>query len=81
MTNDPVELRVDRIRDRMTEITLQLASLDKQADTDREDSGEQAELLAKVTELRDEHRVLEERLSELLQSGPIADDPNQADSG
>lgn len=81
MTTDPVELRVDRIRDRMDEITLQLAGLDEQADADTEDTGEQAELLAKVIELRDEHRVLEERLNELLHGGPIADDSEEAGTG
>jgi hypothetical protein len=65
MTIDPVEQRIKRITDRMDEITVHLAGLDDQADT--VDPAEQAELLTNVTELREEHRVLQERLAELVQ--------------
>lgn len=65
MTYEPVTQRIERIRDRLAEIDTELASLQVEEDTDTEEPAEQAELLSRVTELRDEHRVLSERLDGL----------------
>jgi chromosome segregation ATPase len=65
MTYEPVAQRIERIRDRLAEIDAELASLQVEADTDTEEPAEQAELLSRVTELRDEQRVLSERLEGL----------------
>lgn len=65
MTYEPAPQRIERIRDRLAEIDVELASLQVEEDTDTEEPAEQAELLSRVTELRDEHRVLSERLNGL----------------
>lgn len=65
MTYEPVPQRIDRIRERLAEIDAELASMQVVEDTETEDPAEQAELLSRVTELRDEHRVLSERLDGL----------------
>ena len=69
MTYEPVAQRIERIRDRPAEIDAELASLQVEADTDTEEPAEQAGLLSRVTELRDEQRVLSERLDG-LRDGP-----------
>ena len=65
MTYEPVPQRIERIRERLAEIDTELASIQIVEDTDTEDPGEQAELLSRITELRDEHRLLTERLDGL----------------
>ena len=65
MTYEPVPSRIERIRERLAEIDTELALMQVEENTETEDSGEQAELLSRVTELRDEHRVLTERLDGL----------------
>jgi hypothetical protein len=65
MTYEPVPQRIERIRDRLAEIDTELASLQVEEDPDTEEPAEQAELLSRVTELRDESRVLSERLDGL----------------
>jgi len=65
MTYEPVAQRIERIRDRLAEIDAELASLQVEPGIDTEEPAEQAELLSRVTELRDEHRVLSERLDGL----------------
>lgn len=65
MTYEPAPQRIERIRERLAEIDTELASLQVEEDTDTEEPAEQAELLSRVTELRDEHRVLSERLDGL----------------
>lgn len=65
MTYEPVPQRIERIRERLAEIDTELASIQIVEDTDTEDPAEQVELLSRVTELRDEHRVLTERLDGL----------------
>lgn len=65
MTYEPVPQRIERIRERLAEIDTELASMQVVEDTDTEDPAEQTELVSRVTELRDEHRVLTERLDGL----------------
>lgn len=65
MTYEPVPQRIERIRERLAEIDSELLSIQVEENTDTEDSAEQAELISRVTELRDEHRVLTERLDGL----------------
>lgn len=66
MTYEPVPQRIERIRERLAEIDAELVSIKVEEDkTDSEDPAEQAEVLSRVTELRDEHSVLTERLDAL----------------
>jgi hypothetical protein len=65
MTYEPVPQRIERIRERLAEIDTELASIQIVEDTDTEDPAEQAELLSRVAEMRDEHTVLSERLDGL----------------
>ncbi|MEX1038186.1 MAG: hypothetical protein WDZ96_04940 [Acidimicrobiia bacterium] len=65
MTKEPLSDRVERIRDRLAEIDTELATIEVVEDTATDEPAEQGELLSRVTQLRDEHRVLLERL-ELL---------------
>ncbi len=65
MTHEPVPQRIERVRERLAEIDTELASIQIVEDTETEDPAEQAELLSRVADLRDEHRVLTERLDGL----------------
>lgn len=65
MTHEPVPQRIERIRERLAEIDAELASMQVVEETDTEEPAEQAELLSRVTELRDEHSLLTERLDGL----------------
>jgi hypothetical protein len=67
MTKAPLSERVERIRDRLDEIDTELASIQVVEDTDIEEPAEQAEILSRVTELRDEQRLLVERLELLVE--------------
>ncbi|MEX0797303.1 MAG: hypothetical protein WD274_11470 [Acidimicrobiia bacterium] len=65
MTYEPVPQRIERILERLAEIDSELFSMQVEENTETEDPAEQVELLSRVTELRDEHRVLTERLDGL----------------
>lgn len=67
MTKEPLPERVERIRDRLDEIETELASIQVVEDTDTEEPAEQAEILSRVTELRDEQRLLVGRLELLVE--------------
>lgn len=65
MTYEPVPQRIERIRERIAEIDAELQSIQVKENTETEDPAEQTEIVSRVTELRDEHRLLTERLDEL----------------
>jgi hypothetical protein len=65
MTYEPVPQRIERIRERLAEIDSELLSMKVEEDDESEDPAEQAEMLSRVTELRDEYGVLTERLDGL----------------
>lgn len=73
MTREPVPQRIERIRERLADIDSELLSLQVEEGTETEDPAEQTELISRVTELRDEHRVLSERLDGLKDGtgGPV----------
>lgn len=65
MTYELVPQRIERIRERLAEIDTELASMQVVEDTDTEEPAEQTEFLSRITELRDEHSLLTERLDGL----------------
>jgi uncharacterized protein YydD (DUF2326 family) len=65
MTYEPVPQRIERIRERLAEIDSELLSMKVEEDDESEDPAEQAEMLSRVNELRDEYGVLTERLDGL----------------
>ncbi len=65
----PLPERIDRIEERLAEIKLELAELNQNVEGEELDSEEKAEIMATVGHLRDEERVLRERLDELEETG------------
>lgn len=62
---NPSPKRMVRIRGWLAEIDSELLSMQIEEDTETEDPAEQAELLSRVSELRNEHSVLTKRLDGL----------------
>lgn len=62
---NPSPKRMVRIRGWLAEIDSELLSMQIEEDTETEDPAEQAELLSRVFELRNEHSVLTKRLDGL----------------
>lgn len=76
MDKKPIPDRIDRIEERIDEIKRELAELGDESQTiEPEDSAEQAEVIARVTDLRDEERLLKERLVDLKTRGAV-DNPS-----
>ncbi|CAN5837472.1 hypothetical protein BH23ACT4_BH23ACT4_01690 [soil metagenome] len=65
MTYEPVPQRIERIRERLAEIDSELLSIQAKENTETEEPAEQSELVSRVAELHDEHRLLSERLDGL----------------
>lgn len=60
---------MDRIEERLAEIKVELAELNQDVEGEELNSEEKAEIMATVGHLRDEERVLRERLDELEETG------------
>jgi predicted nucleic acid-binding Zn-ribbon protein len=74
MKKKPIPDRIDRIEERLEEIMSELVALgDVAEEIEPDDTADQSELIAKVTDLRDEELVLKNRLVELRTSGAISD--------
>ena len=65
----PLPERMDRIEERLAEIKVELAELNQDVEGEELNSEEKAEIMATVGHLRDEERVLRERLDELEETG------------
>jgi predicted nucleic acid-binding Zn-ribbon protein len=68
----PIPDRMDRIEDRIEEIRTELLELTNEAkNVDSQEEADQAALISHVTALRDEERILVERLEELDEHGAV----------